>query len=612
MADEFSGVDPYSLIALGPMLEENLNPPMVDPRIESVTVPQGIMIDVEVKDRLLNEMKRRLFPADVEGILYSAITGDLWHQDQLFQLMIDTWPRLQTNVNKLKRAVSKLSYTVDAYKGDNKDPSSTAVEKALLVKRALFNMSSNLAFQEHDFKESIEDVVEAIPTGFMVSEVYWESRNGEICPRSTRRIPARYYRYPYITEATDRLMLNPSGTLGGTDLYDFPPYKFLVCIKPVSVAHPVFSAMLRCLAAWWVASRFGLEWFMNYSQLFGIPFRKATYTTGDNLVYQRLVQMMKQAGSASWGVFPEGTEVEILAAPGASGEMPQERLLEAADKVCDILLLGQTLTTEVGKSGSRALGGVHKEVYDEIVEAAALWVCKVINTQLIPGIIKFNFGDAEPLELPSLDPIIRNPVDLLQTAQAFQILFGRGAGQMGIPVKKEEVYDRLEFSVPDDDAELLEPLESAPSPLFKGGLEKPNVPASNQPDNMMNPKSLAPPDQGPTKGPKKETASMDGESEPFVAGPPQLELLIQHVLENITGVSQEWTKPVKPYFRTLCKLALDDKVTDKDFEYALKGAQAHLPELFSEMDTDKLIDALQTSMVSGFVNGVNYSVRKLT
>jgi phage gp29-like protein len=613
---EYSGADPYSLLGLG--IDDNPNPPMVNPRMEVSSPIPGIMIDVEVKDRLLVELKRRLFPSDIEGVLYSAITGDLYWQDQLFQIMIDTWPRLQTNLNKLKRAVSRLTFTVDAYRENEKDPTPSAIAKANLVRECFDDMTPNLPFQEHDFKETVEDIVEAIPTGFVISEVYWEYKKGKIGPRCTRRIPARYYRYPYQTDATDRLMLNPSGTLGGTDLYDFPPYKFLTCIKQTSVAHPVFSAMMRCLAAWWVASRFGLEWFMNYSQLFGIPFRKATYQVGDNLVYNRLVQMMKQAGSASWGVFPEGTEVEILSAPSTSGNMPQERLLELADKVCDILLLGQTLTTEVGVSGSRALGGVHKEVLDEIIESSALWAAKILNTQLIPGIVRFNFGSKEPLELPTLDPVIKNPIDLLQTAHAFQILFGKGPGQMGIPVKKEEIYDRLEFSVPDEDADLLEPLETSQfGPVSEGDgsggetetqnspQQNPGAPATK---NMKNPKSQQPPQKGPRS---QNTIYSSRDGEPVVMGPPKLEILVQHVLENVTGVSSEWTRPVKPYFRTLCKLAMDESVTDKDFEHALRQAQAHLPELFSELNTQKLIDAMESSMSTAFINGLQDSMQTM-
>ena len=44
-------------------------------------------------------------------------------------------------------------------------------------------------------------------------------------------------------------------------------------------------------------------------------------------------------------------------------------MLDRADRYCDILVLGQTLTTEVGASGSRALGDVHSGVKHEVIEA---------------------------------------------------------------------------------------------------------------------------------------------------------------------------------------------------------------------------------------------------
>jgi phage gp29-like protein len=458
-----------------------------DKRGNLVTLPTEqkpefrVVIDVEVKDRLLMELKRRLFPQDVEGILYSAITGDLYWQDQLFQLMIDTWPRLQTDLMKLQRAVVKAPYTVNPYKEDDKkNPTASAIAKAETVKRGLFRMHANMAYNERDFKDTLALIVESILTGHVVGEVYWEFRDGEIVPQCTRRTPARYYRYPYVTNETDRLMLNPSGTLGGTQLMDFPTYKFLVCIKQSNSAHPVFTAHMRCLAAWWVASRFGLEWFMNYSQLFGIPFRKATYQTQDQQVVQQLINMLRNAGSSSWIVVPEGTDVDILAAPGATGHMPQERLLEMADKVCDILILGQTLTTEVSsQSGSRALGGIHKEVLDEITDTGAIWCCQILNTQVIPGIVQYNYG--ELTELPSIDPVVKRMIDVFQMSQSYNILFN----QMRIPVKLSELYDRIEFTQPEeDDEELYEP---PPLPTGGNGLHGDAVPGDRPANRTLKP-----------------------------------------------------------------------------------------------------------------------------
>jgi hypothetical protein len=263
-----------------------------------------------------------------------------------------------------------------------------------------------------------------------------------------------------VLDDVDRLMLNPSGNLGGTQLFDFPPYKFLVCIQQSHANHPVFSAPMRCLCGWWLASRFGLEWFMTYAQLFGIPRTIAYYQPGDTVVYQQLINLLRNAGARSWGAFPEGTKIETLAAGGGSGHMPQERLIGEADQVCDIMLLGQTLTTEVQESGSRALGAVHKHVMDEIVEAVSIYCAKAISTQIIPGIIQYNYGNLD--EVPTLEPTFNTPLDLFQLSQSYNILFN----QMRVPVRLDELYERIEFTPPEPGDQLYEPPAApvAPSP----------------------------------------------------------------------------------------------------------------------------------------------------
>lgn len=474
-----------------------------NPDIVDTTAPEAILpdtstqpvtepfIQVEVQDRLLRELKRRLFPSDVEGILYSAIVGDLYWQDQLWSLMVETWPRLLTNLGKLKDAVASMEFAVNPFQDEGEDATKSAIEKAHFVKDALFGMHGSLAWQEHDFQETLKDIVDSIVAGFTVLEVYWEQRDGGIVPQCTRWLPARYYRYPYILDDVDRLMLNPSGMLGGTQLVDFPDYKFLVCIKQSHANHPVFTAPMRCLAAWWIASRFGLEWFMTYAQLFGIPQRLAYYTPGDQVVYQQLVQMMRSSGAATWGVYPKGTEVNFAAAAGsAGGHMPQERLIDEADKVCDIMLLGQTLTTEVRESGgNRALGTVHRKVMDEVMEAAARYACKLITTQIIPGIIQYNWGNTD--ELPVLEPVVNSPIDLFNLAQSYDILFNR----MRIPVLNKELYERIEFTPPEEDDDVYQaPAAPTPESLLPFGQAQPAAgPNGTKPEPAGAPNGEQPP-----------------------------------------------------------------------------------------------------------------------
>ncbi|MEI2422245.1 DUF935 family protein, partial [Arthrospira platensis SPKY2] len=109
------------------------------------------------------------------------------------------------------------------------------------------------------------------------------------------------------------------------------------------------------------------------------------------------------------GAFPVGTTLELKEPSGRAADNPQSYLLELADRAADILILGQTLTTDVGSSGSRALGETHESIRLDVLRSAAEWVSQVINYQLIPAILRANFGD--DANAPWAGPGIEEPKD---------------------------------------------------------------------------------------------------------------------------------------------------------------------------------------------------------
>jgi phage gp29-like protein len=451
-------------IRLGSDVDNRVPPELGGNGKNRISPNPNLTIDVEVEDRMFRTLKRRIFPIEIEGILWQAQTGDLYWQEQLWSVMVDTWYRLATNLKKLRMEVQGFEYEIAPWSAKNKKPTPRAVEKADFVEQALFGMKSNSAWSELDFTETLGALVDSLLSGFMVLELYWEQRPGlGIVPKSSRWIPARYYRFPYKMDAIDRMMLNPSGMLGSTSLLDFPPGQFLVSIQLSHTNYPVFAAPFRALLAWWLASKFGMEWLMQYAQIFGFPQRIGFYEPGDDQVYAQLVTLMKAAQAATWGVFPKGTEIQMNAAPGSGTILPQERLIDDADRACDIMILGQTLTTDVADSGSRALGAVHKDVFQQIVEASAKSISKIITTQIIPSIVQMNFGDLD--EMPVLQPVVNTPIDLVQLATGYQILFN----QMRIPVGLKQLYERIQFTQPEPSDELYTPAAPAASPGGFGG-----------------------------------------------------------------------------------------------------------------------------------------------
>jgi phage gp29-like protein len=415
-------------------------------------------IHLDAKDRIYMDLRRKLFPTEIEGILSSAMDGSIYYQDLLFQIMFDTWPRLQKNLRELTQVIVRLGFKVEAdIPEEGEEATSSASERADLLKRAIKGFAPDIVKRERTFDGLVRDIATTFLTGITVSEILWEVRDTEYMPRASIRVPARYYRFPYNMDEPDELMMNPSGDFGDVHLEAFPRQKFVISVYEGHTGHPVVSAPMRVLAAWWAAQRFGLEWFMTNAQLFGIPFRKGTFSKGDKQAFDLLCQMLKNMGTAGWAALPDGTTLEFMSAGGTGGEGPAERLMHAADTVCDVLLLGQTLTTDVADSGSRALGDVHAEVKDAVVRTVAGFAAEMLNSQFVSTLIMLNYGEPIPQEVPKLVPDFEDVVDETAQAQRAALLFGKGAGQLGLPIKKDWLYKHLNIPEPEDEIGLFEP-----------------------------------------------------------------------------------------------------------------------------------------------------------
>jgi phage gp29-like protein len=540
----------------------------------------GERLVIKTSDRIREQLHDKLLPAEVQSILRLALTGSLIYQQRLFERMCDSWPRLQKDINELASAVQKVPWDVQPAKEEGQEPTSSAAEKADLVERAIKSFRPDIKRQQRDFDGLIHDIVFSIFVGHIVDELYWEQRGPETMPLAAKMIPARYYGYPILTEEEDRLMLNRKGNLSNAmgDLEEFPPNQFIIGINQRHTAHPTVSAMFRCLAGWWLASVYGLEWFMSFSELFGVPYRIGKYQAGSIDAKNALLEFMRDLGSGGWGVFPDNTEVQVIDTSKGAGELPQKVMQEMADRVCDILILGQTLTTDVasGGSGNRALGQVHQDIRDEVLENAVNYTATILNTQFVPSVIGLNYGNLD--ELPQFSGTVDQPQDEKALAETALILFG-GPPNLQIPITLADLRNRLKLPIPAEGEELYMPPAGGGGGgggLFGGG--EPSTAAAL----LM--------------------AALAGNTAPRR---PNLEHLVDNVMENLTGVSSEWLKPVKPIFADLVGMARDKTLTDQDFIRALTQASQRMPDLFHHLNTEALEQELHKAMNAGVINGVS-------
>ena len=94
------------------------------------------------------------------------------------------------------------------------------------------------------------------------------------------------------------------------------------------------------------------------------------------------------------------------------------------------------------------------------------------------------------------------------------------------------------------------------------------------------------------------TAALDAKSQDGVA-----DKLVDHVLEELTGVEARWLGGVKPVFRKLLEAARNEDLTDARFIAVLEKAAKEMPDLFKKMDAKALSDAFESAMGAACVNG---------
>lgn len=470
---------------------------------------QRTIIKPHHRDHQLSPIPVDFDPETLGWLLEEGARGNLVLQNELFNTMEDTWERLRSNLNKLKHAVSKLPFNLQSWTEKGQSPTSSALEKAAFVEHVLHNQKAATWEGQHNFHGTIYELLDAVARGVSVLEIDWTISDGRYVPAGARRVPLSCLGF----ETTPALSLSKGGPSNPNGLRLFPDrdpnnprrfadyrHKFLVGVYHAKSGPIAETAQLRSLAHLWLGRMLGWEWMTHKAELFGLPIRWATYDpSAPQTQIDQIADMLRNMGSAAWGAFPTGTDLQIQSGntPGVAGAAePTERLMFIADRACDLLFLGQTLTSREGDKGSYALGSVHREVELDLYENYAAYVIDVINNQLIPSIIELNWGDAT--ELPFLEVELDRPEKDQRIAERDKILFQ----EMGLPVSKQWLYDRHKIPAPGPEEDLFNPLPPYLSDRRQVAVERKlegNAPARSEPaERSLPPTSASQPSLRPS------------------------------------------------------------------------------------------------------------------
>jgi phage gp29-like protein len=376
-------------------------------------------------------------PEYVNSILRQAQWGRMAFSYDLHDLMLDTWPRYRQNVNKMTRAISRLKIEIKPGEVEGQEePTPRALAIYEVVERALESVAPRPGYFELGTAEAMDAILECEAKGPVALEIVWQLSNNIWSPRCYIPFPGRSLGYPYDSNMEDRLMWSDFAAV--SDLKDFEKDRALIGVRSQGGVHPLYSGAMRPLVKYWMAAVFGMGWYMQYVQLFGIPWRTIK-TDGTPDAMDKGEEFLANIGSSGTAVTNQDFELTLHdGVSGSANSLPQAALIELANKTCDLIFLGQSLTTDVADSGSRALGDVHADTLSENEKSRADWLSNFLTDQLVPAIVRMNFGEIPPEEMPYAVVEIPEIEDDKANADRVKVL-----QQIGVPMAAKWVYETL-------------------------------------------------------------------------------------------------------------------------------------------------------------------------
>ncbi len=305
-----------------------------------------------------------------------------------------------------------------------------------------------------DMYQLISEILDAPLFGFVPIEIVWQLAGGLAVPVKIQAKPQEWFQYDDENVLRLRKANTSSGLLGDKAGYFLPEYKFLVPRSNATYQNPYGEKVLS--RVFWPVTfkKGGVKFWVVFAEKYGMPYLIGKHPRGITIeerdeIADHLENMIQDAIA----VIPDDSQVELLESSGKSASADIfQRLLEAQNAEISKAILGQTLTTDVGSTGSYAASNTHFQVRQDIIAADKKLVEKTIN-QLIRWIMVLNFGDVR--DVPVFSMWQEEDVDKT-LAERDEILARTG-------VRFTKKYFRTNYGLEEDEFEISSPVQS---PVF--------------------------------------------------------------------------------------------------------------------------------------------------
>lgn len=260
------------------------------------------------------------------------------------------------------------------------------------------------------------------------------------------------------------------------------PYKFIVHVAKAKSGLPIRGGLARAAGWAYLFKNYALKDWVTFCELFGQPLRLGKYGPGATEQDRRaLLQAVSNLGTDAAAIIPESMAIEFVDAGRAAGGAAYETLCAYLDAQVTKAVLGQTLTTELPKTGgSLAAARVHEAVRRDILAADARRLSDTLNRDLVRPLIDLNFGPQRRYPYISLGL----PDD--SDAKVFADIIAELADR-GLRISQKTVLDKLGLPQAGPDEPVLHPRETIAERIQEGSgraAASPATPAASKPRRL--------------------------------------------------------------------------------------------------------------------------------
>ena len=319
-----------------------------------------------------------------------------------------------------------------------------------------------------DIQKLINDILDATQFGFQPLEIMWKkNKNGKIFPTAIVAKPPEWFCFDDDNNLKFRTKENYYGEL-------LPNKKFLLAQNNPSYSNPYGERTLSRVFWNVTFKKGGLKFWVIFTEKYGMPHLIGKHPRGASKdETNSLADMLEEMVQDAIAVIPDDSSVEIQEANKTSSADIYEKLIDKMNAEISKAILGQTLTTEVGATGSYAAANTHMQVRQDIIDSDKKLVEEIIN-QLIKWIYEINYSNND---VPVFEMFAPEDVDLT-LAQRDKILYDTG-------VKFTKEYFIKNYGLEDEDFEIREDVIPS-NPNFKEFSEEvSSIPGQEQIDDLF-------------------------------------------------------------------------------------------------------------------------------